>query len=296
MTFNEANTVEAFIRDLLCGSNINYTTVSPGLSHHSGQISGLGWHYLSHENLPRQPQEAIVEEHLCEALIRLNPTIAAQPDRVDDMLYRLRAIIMGVRSDGLVKANEEFAAWITGEKSMPFGDSGEHVTIKLIDFDDLDQNEYVVTQQFTFRAGNTEKRADLVLLINGIPLVLIEAKTPVRSSQSWLDGALQVHEDYERNVPELFVPNVFSIATEGKECRYGSIRMPVEIWGPWWTCVGLVESCLFTPGLPSRTGPGSGSRASSAAGSDCRTRRCIWPPRSRLGRGSARRPARSVRT
>ena len=63
-----------------------------------------------------------------------------------------------------------------------------------------------------------------------------------------------------------------------------------------WTCVGLVESCLFTPGLPSRTGPGSGSRASSAAGSDCRTRRCIWPPRSRLGRGSARRPARSVRT
>ena len=66
-----------------------------------------------------------------------------------------------------------------------------------------------------------------------MPLVLIEAKTPVRSSQSWLDGALQVHEDYERNVPELFVPNAFSIATEGKEYRYGSIRMPVEFWGPW---------------------------------------------------------------
>jgi type I restriction enzyme, R subunit len=72
-----------------------------------------------------------------------------------------------------------------------------------------------------------------VLLVNGIPLVVIEAKTPVRSSQSWLDGALQVHDDYEKNVPELFVPNVFSVATEGKEFRYGSIGMPVELWGPW---------------------------------------------------------------
>jgi len=116
---------------------------------------------------------------------------------------------------------------------MPFGDNGEHVTIRLVDFDNLEQNQYVVTQQLIFRAGKTEKRADLVLLINGIPMVLIEAKTPVRSSQSWLDGALQVHDDYERNVPELFVPNTFSVATEGKEYRYGSIRMPVEFWGPW---------------------------------------------------------------
>ena len=229
MTFNEANTVEAFILDLLCGGITHHTAVGPGLA----RRSGLGWHFLSHENLPRQPQEALVEDHLSEALIRLNPTIAAQPDRVDDVLYRLRAIIMGVRSDGLVKANEEFAAWLTGEKSMPFGENGEHVTIKLIDFDDPEQNQYVVTQQYTFRAGKTEKRADLVLLINGMPLVLIEAKTPVRSSQSWLDGAFQVHDDYEPNVPELFVPNVFSIATEGKEYRYGSIRMPVEYWGPW---------------------------------------------------------------
>ena len=233
MTFNEANTVEAFVRDLLCGGVTHHTAVGPGLARRTGRISGLGWHYLAAENLPRQPQEALVEQHLRDALIRLNPTIAAQPDRVDDVLYRLRAIIMGVRGDGLVKANEEFAAWLTGEKSMPFGENGEHVTIKLIDFDDLEQNQYVVTQQYTFRAGKTEKRADLVLLINGMPLVLIEAKTPVRSSQSWLDGALQVHDDYERNVPELFVPNAFSVATEGKEFHYSSIRMPIEFWGPW---------------------------------------------------------------
>ena len=145
----------------------------------------------------------------------------------------MRAIVLGARSDGLVKANEEFAAWAIGERSMPFGPDGEHVTIRLIDFDDMENNTYVVTQQLTFRAGKTEKRADLVLLVNGLPLVLIEAKTPVRSSQSWLDGALQVHDDYEKNVPELFVPNLFSVATEGKEYRYGAVAMPVEFWGPW---------------------------------------------------------------
>ncbi|MDF1597092.1 MAG: type I restriction endonuclease subunit R [Acidimicrobiia bacterium] len=231
--FSEANTVEAFIRDLLCGGVTHHTAVGPGLAHRLGQVSGAGWHYLSPHDLPRQPTEILVEGHLREALIRLNPEVAAELDRADDVLYKLRAILMGVRSDGLVKANEEFAAWLTGERSMPFGKNGEHVTIRLIDFDDLEQNQYVVTTQYTVRAGGAEKRADLVLLVNGIPLVVIEAKTPVRSSESWFDGAIQVHDDYERNVPELFVPNVFSVATEGKEFRYGSIGLPVDLWGPW---------------------------------------------------------------
>ena len=234
MTFTEANTVEAHLRDLLAGAvSARPAQLSIGLARTSGRIAGLGWHYLAPADLPRQPQEVLVETHLREALIRLNSSIAQNPGRVDDVLYRLRAFIMGARSDGLVKANEEFAAWLLGERSMPFGANGEHVTIRLIDFSDIENNSFVVTQQFIIRGGKVEKRADLVLLVNGIPLVLIEAKTPVRSSQSWLDGALQVHDDYEKNVPELFVPNVFSVATEGKEFRYGSVRMPVDMWGPW---------------------------------------------------------------
>lgn len=232
-SFNESNTVEAFVRDLLCGGDANSDSAGPGLARRNGSICGLGWHYLAPKDLARQPHEVLVEDHLREALIRLNPDIAAQPDRADDVLYRLRAILMGVRSDGLVKANEEFAAWLTGERSMPFGENGEHVTILLIDFADAEQNQYVVTTQYTFRAGATEKRADLVLLVNGIPLVVIEAKTPVRSSESWFDAAVQINQDYERNVPELFVPNVLSVATEGKEFRYGSIGLPIDLWGPW---------------------------------------------------------------
>ena len=165
--------------------------------------------------------------------MRLNPEIEAIPDRADEVLYKLRAIVLSVRSDGLLKANEELTAWLRGDRSMPFGENNDHATVKLIDFEQPQNNHYVVTNQFTFRAGPAERRADLVLLVNGIPLVVIEAKTPVRKAVSWLDGALQIHDDYEKNVPELFVGSVFSVATEGKELMYGAVRMPVNLWGPW---------------------------------------------------------------
>lgn len=233
--FNESNTVEAYVRDLLAGpiKAVPANTAQEPQASYGPSTKGIGWRYAAPAEVPRQIQEVLVEPWLRDALIRLNPEIAAQPDRADEVLYKLRAIVLSVRSDGLIRANEEFTAWLRGERSMPFGQNNEHVPVRLIDFDNLDQNQYVVTQQFTFRAGSAERRADLILLVNGLPLVLIEAKTPTRSAVSWVDGALQVHDDYEKHVPELFVCNMFSVATEGKEYRYGSLGLPIKDWGPW---------------------------------------------------------------
>ncbi|MEH6539942.1 type I restriction endonuclease subunit R [Halopseudomonas sp.] len=233
--FTEANTVEAYLYDLLSGPAKPATAnvVREPEANYGRSHKGIGWRRVASAEIPRQHQDVLVETWVREALIRLNPEIAAQPDRADEVLYKLRAIVLAVRSDGLIRANEEFTAWLRGERSMPFGQNNEHVPVRLIDFDNLDQNQYVVTQQFTFRAGSAERRADLVLLVNGLPLVLIEAKTPTRSAVSWVDGALQVHDDYEKHVPELFVCNVFSVATEGKEYRYGSLGLPIKDWGPW---------------------------------------------------------------
>lgn len=236
MSFNESNTVEAYIRDLLAGSveAVPANTVQePPHASYGPSPKGIGWRYASPAEVPRQIQEVLIEPWLRDALLRLNPEIAAQPDRADEVLYKLRAIVLSVRSDGLIRANEEMTAWMRGERSMPFGPNNEHVPVRLIDLDDLSQNQYIVTQQYSYRAGPTERRADLVLLVNGLPLVLIEAKTPVKKCISWVDGAVQVHDDYEKFVPELFVCNVFSVATEGKAYRYGSIGLPVKDWGPW---------------------------------------------------------------
>ncbi|MBN1934156.1 MAG: HsdR family type I site-specific deoxyribonuclease [Anaerolineae bacterium] len=234
--FTESNTVEAYVRDLLCGLRPTSHRVAeqPAAYVPTGRAGGgAGWHYVPSAQLPRQLQDVFVEPYVREALIRLNPTIAAQPERADEVMYKLRAIVLSVRSDGLVRANEEFTAWLRGDRSMPFGPNNEHVTVRLIDCDELDNNQYIVTAQYAFRAGAAERRADLILLVNGLPLVLVEAKTPVRQAVSWADAALQVHDDYERFVPELFVCNVLSVATDGKDLRYGAIGVPVELWGPW---------------------------------------------------------------
>ncbi|HSQ40162.1 MAG TPA: HsdR family type I site-specific deoxyribonuclease, partial [Anaerolineales bacterium] len=61
----------------------------------------------------------------------------------------------------------------------------------------------------------------------------LEAKTPVRNAVSWVDGAKQLHDDYEKFIPELFACNVLNVATEGKDLRYGAIHTPLEHWSPW---------------------------------------------------------------
>jgi type I restriction enzyme R subunit len=237
MMFNEQNTVENFIRDLLFGSVPAQAgrvaeDVAPyiplGRAHR-----GAGWYYIPALSLPRRVNDVFIEDYLRDALIRLNPSIAERPEHADEVLYKLRAIVLSVRSDGLIRANEEFTAWLRGERSMPFGPRGEHVTIHLLDFDNLDQNQYLATTQLTFRAGPAERRADLALFVNGLPLVILEAKTPVRPAISWVDGARQIHDDYEKFVPELFAPNVLSAATEGKELRFGAVHTPIDKWSPW---------------------------------------------------------------
>jgi len=112
--FTEANTVEAFLRDLLCGRDYGHTAVGPGLARHRGQFSGLGWHFLSPHDVPRLQQEALVEPWVEEALVRLNPEIAGAPDRADEVLYKLRAAVLSIPSDGLIRANEEMTAWLRG--------------------------------------------------------------------------------------------------------------------------------------------------------------------------------------
>lgn len=193
-----------------------------------------GWRYVEPKDVPRDIGDVLVEKWLREALIKLNPEIAEEPDRAYEVLYKLRAIILGVQAGGLVSANEEFMFWVRGERSMPFGKNNQHVPIKLVDFENLENNDFVLTKEYSIRRG-VEKRPDIVLLVNGIPIVVGECKTPVRPAISWFDAAVQIHDDYERSVPGMFVPNVFSFATEGKEYRYGSIGAPLENWSPWRT-------------------------------------------------------------
>lgn len=227
MSFNELNSVEYYIIHQLTGVNLN----NPDAAEPSAGYSQF-WKYIPAKALDRGVNEVLVESALKEALIRLNPEIAAKHELADEVIYKLRAVLISVNQVGLVKANEEFFKWLSGEKTMPFGGNNEHVSIRLIDFDDLSNNEYVVTNQFRIHHRET-KIPDIVLLINGMPVVIGEAKTPIRPSISWLDGAHEIHDIYENAVPQLFVPNILSFASEGKSLFYGGVRTPLEFWAPW---------------------------------------------------------------
>jgi len=228
MTFNEQNTIEQYVISKLTGHKFEGVTDSSQPQY--GKV--VQWKYLPAEELGRDEGEVVVEKILKDALIRINPEIRALPERADEVIYKLRVIFLAVHDVGLVRANEEFTKWLQGDKTMPFGKNNQHVPVRLIDFENLTNNSFIATNQYKITRGVT-KVPDMALLINGIPVVIGEFKTPVRPAISWLDGAVQIHDNYENNIPELFVPNIFSFATEGKTFRYGSIRMPLEIWGPW---------------------------------------------------------------
>lgn len=231
MGFTELNSVEHYIINQMSGVNLNSLPENNQVKEPHPQYS-TQWKFQSPEQLGRGVNEVLIESLLVKALIRLNPEIEANPNLADEVIHKLRAILISVNQVGLVKANEEFFAWMTGEKTMPFGENNRHVPVNLIDFDDLTRNDYVVTNQFRIHHRET-KIPDVVLMINGIPVVIGEAKTPIRPSVSWLDGAHEVHSIYENAVPQLFVPNILSFATEGKELFYGAIRCPLEFWAPW---------------------------------------------------------------
>ena len=227
MGFNELNSVENFIINQLTGVNLNEQLVADKKTIYAGN-----WIYKSADELERGINEVLLEMELRNALIRINPEINQKPERADEVIYKLRAILISVNQTGLVRANEEFSKWLVGDKTMPFGENNRHVPVRLMDFDTLSNNTFIATNQFRIHARET-KIPDIALLINGIPVVIGEAKTMIRPSVSWVDGAHEIHNIYENAVPQLFVPNILSFATEGKELFYGSVRCALEYWSPW---------------------------------------------------------------
>lgn len=220
--FNEDNTVEQLIIKTL---------------------SNNGWTYVASENLPRYFSDVLCESILKEKLIEFNSEIASEPDRADEVIHKLKSIILAAQPHNLVASNEAFKKILFENNSFPFGENNRAVSIKFFDYNDLSKNSFIVTNQLVFPREDGGKRLDIVLFINGIPVAIGEAKTPVRSSISWLDGAGDIC-DYEKSIPQMFVSNVFNFASEGKCYRYGSVNMPIELWGPWRTPTDKNEGTL----------------------------------------------------
>ena len=206
-------------------------------------LQGAGWEYIPAEQLPRSESDVMVESYVRDALIRFNPCIAENPSFADQVIYKLRALISTVRPHDLVTQNERFKKLVFEENSFPFDKDGRSISIRFFDYDNVENNSFVVTNQWVYPQAEGGKRLDVVLLINGFPAAVGEMKSPVRPAISWMDGAGDIL-DYEKSIPEMFVTNIFNFATEGKCFRYGAIGAPVTLWGPWYADIPHEEGNL----------------------------------------------------
>ena len=167
-------------------SNFNEQNVEDMVIH---AIKSNGWDYIPAGALPRAESDVMVESYLRDALIRLNPCIAENPSHADTVIYKLRALISTVRPHDLVTQNERFKKLIFEENSFPFDKDGRSISIRFFDYDNPENNSFVVTNQWIYPQAHGGKRLDIVLLINGFPVAIGEMKSPVRPAISWMDGA-----------------------------------------------------------------------------------------------------------
>ena len=223
--FNELNSVEHYIIYLLSGSNLNENL-------YKSESRNYQWKFIENKKIQRNIENVLLDDVLKKSLINLNPDIKNKPNFAEEIILKLKSILNSVNKIGLVRANEEFHEWIKGNKTMPIGNNYQHVPIKFLDYENVENNNFIITNQFNVTM-NELKKPDLVFFVNGIPIVVGEVKTPIRPAISWLDGAHEIHDIYENSIPQLFVPNILSFATEGKELFYGAVRNPLQYWSPW---------------------------------------------------------------
>ena len=106
------------------------------------------------------------------------PAIAEEPRRADEVIARLRAILLSVGNDGLVASNEEFVQWMCGRRTIRYVGTSDDTLVRLIDFDNVEANILRVTTEATFRAGREWRRFDVVLWINGCRWLLARPRAP----------------------------------------------------------------------------------------------------------------------
>ncbi len=184
-------------------------------------LAAMGWQVLSPAQALAMREEGnrvILKPVLIDALRTINGIEAADAEAIYNDLSTL--------SD-----NEEWQRKLRGGYSRRLSGENRDSPIALIDFKNPSRNRFHVTNQFRV-AAQRPRIPDVVLFVNGIPLVVIEAKSPLKGSATG-DEAHEQIKQYERDIPRLFYPNAFNIITDGMRTEYGATGSPAQYYAPW---------------------------------------------------------------
>ena len=179
-------------------------------------------------------EDVVLSGRLARAVNRLNPDLPEEA-RADAVRQIAR-----VEYPGLIEENRRLHRFMVEGVPVEFyGEDGvikgDHV--RLIDFDDLDNNDWLAVNQFTVIEQKTNRRPDVVLFLNGLPVVVIELKN-AGDENATLDGAFNQLQTYKTQISSLFRSNIALVTSDGIGARIGSLTADRERFMPWRTIEG----------------------------------------------------------
>lgn len=195
----------------------------------------LGYQYINGTDISpdglmpeREYNEVVLKNRLQESIAKLNPTIPYEAQE-----EALRKVL---RSDSpeLFQNNYQFHKYLTEGVDVEYRKKDRIAGDKvwLIDYENPSNNEFLVINQFTVIEGNTNKRPDVILFVNGLPLVVIELKNAADENAD-VNAAFNQLQTYKHTIPSLFQYNALLIASDGWDALYGSLTSPKQFFVPW---------------------------------------------------------------
>ena len=177
--------------------------------------------------------DVVLIDRLRSAFKRINPNVPAEA--IESAIQKV------VRSDcpSLFENNRRFHTSLSAGVDVEYQADGRVVydQVKLIDFDHIDNNDWLVVNQFTVIEDRKDRRPDVVVFINGLPLGVIELKNPV-SENATVRKAFDQLQTYKQDIPSLFPYNEILIVSDGTEARVGTLTANWEWFMPWRTIEG----------------------------------------------------------
>ena len=190
----------------------------------------------------RNYKQVILESKVLNTLQRLNPQLS------EDKCIEALKQITNIQSPDLLSNNQTFHKMLTEGISLEIQKNGNNQGefAWLIDFENPTNNEFFVINQVTIRQDRRERRPDLILYINGLPLVVIELKNATDENAT-IDGAYKQIQTYQQQIPSLFTYNVFNIVSDGLEAKAGTISADLSRYMAWKTSNGQTKAKSTQP-------------------------------------------------
>lgn len=185
----------------------------------------------------RRYTDIILPQRLDEAVARINPKI---PE--DARKESIKRVLRSAEPTMLLE-NKTFHQYLTEGTPVEYRNKSGEIrddTLILVDFDNPENNEFLATNQLTVIEGEINRRPDIMLFVNGLPLVVIELKNAADSKADVLRAFKQI-ETYKAEIPSLFRFNTLTMISDGLEARMGTISADFERYMPWKTIDGEKE-------------------------------------------------------